>query len=128
MQKQRGMTFIGILILVIIGVAFTLLVVKLSPSYIEFFSVKKIMSAMANDPAFPGMSANEIRGSFDRRATIDYVTTVTGKDLDISKEDGQNVASIEYSQKIPLVWNISACMDFAASTAGSAKKPLLKGE
>ncbi len=126
MKKQRGMSFIGTLILIVLGVSITLLVVKLAPAYIEFFSVKKVLAAMAQDPAFPAMSPAEVRDSFDRRANIDYITTVTGKDLDLSKEDGQNVASIEYSQKIPLVLNVSACLDFSASTASSGKPA--KGE
>ena len=121
MKNQRGMSFIGILVLVVLGVSITLLVVKLTPAYIEFFSVKKVMSAMAKDTAFQNMSPKEIRDSFDRRATIDYITTVSGKDLDLSKDNGQNVASLEYAQKIPLLLNISACLDFSASTAKSSK-------
>jgi hypothetical protein len=123
-HHQRGMSIISILILVVLGVSIVLLVVKLTPAYIEFFSVKKIMATMAKDPAFPGMSPKEIRDSFDRRATIDYVTTVTGKDLDLTKDNGENVASVEYAQKIPLVLNISACLDFEASTAGTKSAPL----
>jgi len=125
-HHQRGMTFISILVLVVLGVSIVLLVVKLTPAYIEFFSVQKIMSTMAKDPAFPGMSPKEIRDSFDRRATIDYVTSVKGSDLDLSKDNGENVASVEYAQKIELVFNISACLDFSASTAGTKSKPLLK--
>ncbi len=121
MKNQRGMSFIALLILVVLGVSITLLVVKLSPAYIEFFSVKKVMSAMSKDPAFASMGPKEIRESFDRRATIDYITTVTGKDLDLSKDNGQNVASVDYAQKIPLLLNISACLDFSASTAKSSK-------
>lgn len=117
MKHQRGMTFISMMILIVLGVSITLLGVKLAPSYIEFFSVQKIMSAMSKDPAFPTMSPQEVRNSFDRRATIDYVDSVNGKDLDLSKENGQNVASIEYSKKIPLVLNISACLEFEASTS-----------
>jgi len=121
MKNQRGMSFIGTLVLIVLGVSITLLVVKLAPAYIEFFSVKKVLATMAQDPAFPAMSPTEIRNSFDRRANIDYITTVTGKDLDLSKDNGQNVASMEYSQKIPLLFNISACLDFSASTASSGK-------
>ena len=126
MKHQRGMTFISMMILIILGISITLLGVKLTPSYIEFFSVKKVLSAMAKDPAFPIMSPQEMRNSFDRRATIDYIDSVNGKDLDLSKENGQNVASIEYAKKIPLVLNISACLDFEASTADSSKAT--KGE
>jgi len=119
MQRQRGLSFISILILIVLGVSITLLVVKLTPAYIEYFSVKKIMSTIAKDPAFPNMSPREIRDSFDRRASIDYVTSV----------NGANVASVEYSLKIPLVVNVSACLAFDASTSSSraAPKPL-RGE
>jgi len=129
MQRQRGLSFISILILIVLGVSITLLVVKLTPAYIEYFSVKKIMSAIAKDPAFPNMSPREIRDSFDRRASIDYVTAVNGNDLDLSKDNGANVASLEYSLKIPLVVNVSACLAFDASTSSSraAPKPL-RGE
>ena len=126
MKYQRGMSFFSMMILIVLGISIVLLGVKLTPSYIEFFSVKKIMSAMAKDSAFPSMSPQEIRNSFDRRATIDYVDTVNGKDLDLSKENGQNVASIEYAKKIPLVLNISACLEFVASTESSSKPT--KGE
>lgn len=126
MKYQRGMSFFSMMILIVLGISIVLLGVKLTPSYIEFFSVKKIMSAMAKDPAFPTMSPQEIRNSFDRRATIDYVDAVNGKDIDLSKENGQNVASIEYAKKIPLVLNISACLEFVASTESSSKPT--KGE
>ena len=124
MHYQRGMSFISILVLIVLGVSITLLVVKLTPAYIEFFAVKKIMSTMAKDPAFANMSPKQIRDSFDRRANIGYVTSVTGKDLDLSKESGENVASVEYAQKIPLVLNINACLDFTSSTSDAAGKPL----
>ncbi len=119
MKYQRGMSFISMMILIVLGISITLLVVKLAPSYIEFFSVKKVIATMAKDPAFTTMSPQEIRGSFDRRATISYIDSVNGKDLVLSKESGQNVASIDYTKNIPLVLNISACLEFEASTAGS---------
>lgn len=117
MKNQRGMSFISMMILIVLGISITLLVVKLTPSYIEFFSVKKVLSAMAKDSAFATMSPTEARNSFDRRATIDYIDSVNGKDLVVTKENGQNVATIEYSKRIPLVLNISACLEFDASTA-----------
>ena len=128
MQRQRGLSFISILILIVLGVSITLLVVKLTPAYLEFFSVKKIMSTMAKDPAFPNMSPGEVRNSFDRRASIDYVTSVTGSDLDLSKDNGANVASVEYSLKIPLAVNVSACLAFDASTSSGRTSKPLRGE
>ena len=42
---------------------------------------------------------------------------VTASDLDITKEDGRIVMSIEYSRKVKLFGNVSLLIDFSASTA-----------
>ena len=119
MKKQKGITLVGML-LVATGIFFVaVILMKIVPAYIEYYSVKKVLSAMANDPAFPGMSIQEIRVSFDRRANIDNITAVKGADLDISKVDGEPVATAEYSVKTPLFGNLSAWMDFKGSTAKS---------
>jgi len=122
MHRQRGMSFIGILILVILGLSIVLLVVKLFPAYQEFYGVKQVMTSIAKDPSFSNMSPADIRNSFDRKASIQYVTVVNGNDLDLAKINGENVASIEYEQRIPLAFNISACLEFSASTAESKGK------
>lgn len=120
MNKQRGISFISLVLMIALGVTIVLIGAKLAPAYIEFFAVKKVLAAMAQDPAFPDMSPKELRDSFNRRATIDYIQSIQAKDLDIAKEDGQNVVSAEYSLKIHLIGNVSACLDFFASTSQTA--------
>jgi hypothetical protein len=113
------MTFIGWVVVLALVISYVLIGVKVVPAYMEYFSVKKVLATMAKEPGFGGMNAKEIMDSFDRRATIDYISVITSKDLDITKVDGENVVSVEYSQKIPLVYNISVVLDFSASTAGT---------
>ena len=72
---------------------------------------------MSNDVELQNMSVREARASFDRRAVIDNITAVAGTDLEISREGGEMVVSAQYSVKTPLFGNLSACMDFSASTA-----------
>ncbi len=125
MNKQKGITLVGML-LVAGGIFFVaLIVMKIVPAYIDFFSVRKVMTAMANDPAFPTMSVKEIRASFARRASIDNITGIKSEDLDISKADGETVVIAEYAVKTPLFGNLSAYMDFTATTAkdSSGSKP-----
>jgi len=112
-NKQRGMTTFSVVFL-IGGIAVAaFLVLKLLPPYLEYFSVKKVMAAMAKQEDLQNMTPPDIRKAFDRRASIDNITVVEGKDLEISKESGDTVVSVEYSVKIPLVANISAVVDFA---------------
>lgn len=117
MNKQKGITVVGML-LVATGIFFiALIVMKIVPAYIEYFSVKKVINAMANDPALPTMSVKEIRDSFSRRASIDNITGIKSDELDISKSAGETVVIAEYAVKTPLLGNLSAYMDFTATTA-----------
>lgn len=121
MHKQQGMTFIG-LVLVIAGIVFVAVIgMKLVPAYIEYFSVKKAIAKIANDPSFNEMSRNDIVASFNRTAVIDNITVIEGKNLTMEKnEAGQTVVSADYQALVPLMGNVSALLDFSASTDDAA--------
>lgn len=118
-KNQQGMTFFGVMFVGMAVVFSAILVMKLIPPYLEYWSVKKIIGVMAKDSALPGMAPQEVRSSFARRAVIDNVKVITGKDLNISKERGQTVVSAEYSVTVPIVGNLSALIEFQASTQDS---------
>lgn len=117
MKKQSGMTFVGFVIIAVIAIAILLAGVKIVPDYIEFFGVKKIIKRIGDDSNFDSMSKSEIMKSFDKGAVVGYVTVVNGKDLIFSTDaDGRKVISVEYQVVKPLAMNLSALMDFEAST------------
>ena len=39
-----------------------------------------------------------------------------GRDLDISKAGGETIVTAAWSQKVPLFYNLNACMDFVVTT------------
>jgi hypothetical protein len=117
-KKQGGMTFFGFIIVAAIVLSIVLAGVKIVPDYIEFFGVKKIIQKIGNEPNFEGMGKKEITEMFDHGAAAGYVTVVHGSDLQISKdENGKQVVTVEYQVVKPLAFNLSALMDFKASTA-----------
>lgn len=124
-KNQQGMTFLGVIFVGFMVVAVAILAMKLIPPYMEFWSVHKILGAMSNDPSFAQMTPRDVQESFDRRANIDYVTVIAGKDLDVSKVRGQTVAEANYNVTVPIVGNLSALIEFHDSTKGS--KPAGKG-
>lgn len=117
MHKQRGMTFIGFVLVAIVGLCLVLAGIKITPAYIEFMTVKKIIAKIGNEPSFEEMSKSDIQSEFDKGANIGYVTVVTGKDVNIGKDSsGKKVVSVEYQVVKPLAGNLSALMDFKATT------------
>lgn len=117
LNKQKGMTFIG-LVLVIAAVVFIAVIgIKVTPAYLEFFSIKKIINKIGHEGNFPQMSKKEIIDEFDKGANISYVTVIQGSDLVIEKSDTGNLVKAEYQVVLPIVANASILLDFSASTA-----------
>jgi len=118
MKKQRGMTFLGFVIIAAIAICIVLAGVKVLPDYVEYMGVKKIIQKIGNEPELDQMSKKDIIKEFDKGAAAGYVSVVKGADLQITKdENGKQVVSVEYQVVKPLAFNLSALMDFEASTA-----------
>ncbi len=115
--KQRGMTFIGLVLVIAAVVFLAVLGMKMTPAYIEFFGVKKIINKIANESNFNEMSKKEITQMFDNGASVGYVTVIKGSDLVVEKGESGNVVTAEYQVTIPIVANVSVLLDFNATTA-----------
>jgi len=118
--KQRGLTMFGFLFVAIILVAMALLAMKLVPAYIEFFSVKKVIASMGQEPELRSKSNAEIRTDFSKRADVAYVTVVKPQDLSIDRSGGAPVISADYEYRTKLVGNVSLVVDFSASSDPNA--------
>lgn len=113
-RRQLGVGLGGLLLGGFVLIVVALLGMKLAPSYIEFFAVKKAVNALASERA--GASPAEIRRSFDQRATVDDITSIKGSDLEITKDGATVVIAAAYRKEIPLFANIGVYIDFAASS------------
>jgi hypothetical protein len=114
--RQRGVSMIGFLLLAVVVIFFAMLAMKLVPAYIEFFSVKKILVAMAQEGDTKSMSNADLRTSFAKRANVGYVTVVKPEDLSIDRSGGNVVISVDYEYRTALIGNISLVVDFSASS------------
>jgi len=115
-KKQRGATFLGMLIVGAMIVFVALIAMKMFPAYSEFFTVKKVMRAMKDEP-LGEMSKKEIMQSFDKRANVAYIESVKGSDLTVEKgTGGETVLTVEYQIVKPIIGNVSVQMDFTASS------------
>jgi hypothetical protein len=117
MKKQRGMGFLGTLIVVIAGIMVVLAGLRIAPAYIEYFAVKSILRTMASSAEVQGGNTKEIRNAFDKRASMDNIGSIKGEDLDIIKSGNETVVSANYTVKTPLAGNASVVIDFSASTS-----------
>jgi len=116
MFRQRGISLMGLIVTLAVVGFVGVMAAKLLPAYIDYFAVKKIFAAMEQAGDLKG-SVHDIRKSFERRNDIENAQDVHPEDLEITKEGGETVMSVSWSKKVPLVSNISACLDFYVTTA-----------
>ena len=114
-SKQLGISLGGLMAGAVVLIVFAMIGMKLLPSYIEFFAIKKAVNALASE-AKGGTTVTEIRKSFDQRATIDDINSVKGADLEVTKDGGTVVVAVAYRKEIPLVANVGVYIDFRAAS------------
>lgn len=116
MKRQAGVTFIGMVLIAILVVFAAIIGIRLVPAYIEYATIVKHLRDLAHDPETKGLPPRDIQAAFNRRAVIDDIRSVTGQDVDVVKEGDGVTLSVDYSKKIKLVGNVSACIDFTAKS------------
>ena len=114
--RQRGITLLGLVIGSFVLVFVALLVMRVLPSYIEYFTIKKAVVSISNEMRGRGGSANEARRAFDSRQAIDDFQAVKAADLEITKQGNGFQIVAAYRKEIPLFANIGIYIDFAASS------------
>ncbi|MBK5205813.1 MAG: DUF4845 domain-containing protein [Polaromonas sp.] len=94
-HQQRGISFIGLLfvggVLACIGV----LASQVVPTLIEFQEITKAASK-----ATEGNTVTEVRSIFDKAAAIDDIKSISGKDLEVTKEGDKTVVAFAYTREI----------------------------
>jgi hypothetical protein len=116
LRTQRGVGFIGIIFVFAVVAVVLLLGLKLVPVYLELFSIKKVMAAMAQGEEVKSGTVTDIRKSFDRRAVIDNIQAVTSADLEITKEGGDTVVVAAWQHRVSLFTGYTLLVDFSVST------------
>ena len=118
-KSQSGLSLIGVLFVGAVLGALVILGLKLVPVMTEYYGVKRSINAVASEADPQNASVSQLRSAFAKRATVDDISSVAPSDLDITKEDGRIVISVDYSRKIPLFSNVSLVIDFSATTGSS---------
>lgn len=117
-RRQRGLSLISLIFFGIVGVALLVLGAKIVPVVAEYIAVERAIQKIKNE----GTTVSEVRAAFDRFAVIDDIKSITGRDLDITKEGDQIVVSFAYQKRIPIMDNVHLLIDFSGSTRDRNRK------
>jgi hypothetical protein len=94
-NKQSGISFIGVLFVVGVLAFVGVIAAQALPTVLEFQAITKAATKATEGNSVPGA-----RAIFDKAAQIDDIKSITGKDLEVTKEGDKTVVSFAYNKEI----------------------------
>lgn len=85
-HAQRGMTVIGMLLLLVVIGFVALIAMKVLPMYIEYYTIKSTIESIRKEPQLAQMSTADIHNSIQKRFDIGYVDRLKARDLRIRND------------------------------------------
>jgi hypothetical protein len=115
-KGQQGLSLLGLIFAGFVLIFAALLLMKVTPSYLEYFAIKKAVVSIANETRGRGVAVSEIRRRFDNRSAVDDFSSVKATDLEITKEGNDYVISASYRREVPLFGHVGLYFDFSVSS------------
>jgi hypothetical protein len=113
MRRQRGVTMIGWIFL-LIPMALTLYAaIRIGPVYLNYWRIIDAMQKTATElRSDETLNANTIQVSLNKRFDIGYVDKITTKDIEIKKGGSGWEMTVGYDGEAPLFGNVKLVVAF----------------
>jgi hypothetical protein len=111
---ESGVSLSGLIVVLIVLGALALVAIKVTPAFLEYRAVKDSI-AKAKAEAGSG-TVREIQQAFDKNAGVNDVSSISGRDLVITRDGGSTEISFAYEKRVPLAGNVSLLLDFTGTT------------
>ena len=101
LSAQRGITMLGLLLWAILIGIVAMVGLKVFPTVNEYLTIQRAVDKVANQGL---TTVPEIRAAFDRQKEVEYsIQSISGKDLDITKENDKVVIRFAYNRELELM-------------------------
>jgi hypothetical protein len=120
LQKQKGLTFISWLVILIVAGFLVFVAIKITPVYIDHYAVKSVLETVKNDPLSARKSKKDIREMITKRLYVNNIRHVNRDHIKIERSGKKTKIRVAYEESRHIVYNISLVMTFEDSVEFSA--------
>jgi len=114
-RRERGMTALGVLIVVVFLGMFVYGGMRLVPAYIEYYNAAKAVSGLTAADLGGSVSEDSIRASLERRFDVSDVTSIRASDVVISATKTGWLLHMSYTVDVPFLGNLTLRAHFDKS-------------
>lgn len=111
-KKQRGLTFISWLVILIVAGFLVMVGIKIAPVYIDHFAVMKTLESVKNEPFAERKSKTELRSMIMKRLDINSIRHVTKDNITVKGSPGSRTINIAYEVRKHIAYNAALVMTF----------------
>lgn len=112
LRQQRGLSIFGVILLGVVVVFLVLAGARLVPAVTEYLAIDRVVQKIR----YEGNTVAGLRDAFDRHAALDNIKSISGKDLEITKDGDRIVISYAYPYQVKVFDNVRLVIDFAGTT------------
>ncbi len=113
-HSQRGITLIGWIILLVPVAVCVFAIIRLTPIYLNYYSVVKFMNVVAsqNKGGGSGVSADGLHRELEKNFIVGYIEHPAAKDIDIHRDGSKWAMVADYEDVVPMFANVSLLVQF----------------
>ncbi len=119
-NKQKGMTGISIMAILIVIAFVALIFLKIMPVYFDSFKVGDVVSGLKEERGLGEKPNSEIVKIILKRLDVNMVSDVTKEHIFIEKIKGQVLVDVEYEVRKPMFGNLDVIITFKKSVEAPA--------
>jgi hypothetical protein len=114
-QRQRGMTFLGLVTILVILGAGLYAGIRLVPVYLDYMKVARSLEQVADEHAAIDTNPEMIRRSLERRWDVEDAKGIGWKEIEIRKENEGYALTAAYDVETPFIANVYLLARFEKS-------------
>ena len=122
LKQQQGLSIIALLVVLLMAGALGFFGLKVGPTYMENWTLKKMMKDLETDDAVIGKNPMTIQNVVIKRAIINGAYDITPKNLEIKRRGKSSEVTLNYVVSKQLAGNMDIVMTFK-ETAYIAASP-----
>ncbi|MCZ6890497.1 MAG: DUF4845 domain-containing protein [Gammaproteobacteria bacterium] len=114
-SRQRGLSFAGWLILVVVSVVVITLALRIIPHYVDYYAISTVVDSLPRDHVH-NMTKKAIRKAISRRLKVNNVRDLPVREIfTIVRGKGATRLELNYERRANLIGNMHVVMKFEKS-------------
>jgi hypothetical protein len=111
-RRQSGMSILGILCVMLMLGFFAMCIIRMTPPFLEYLSVKDIIARIAMEPDTVNESNSDIRRKIANVFNTNQIYKLDPNEVEIYTKSGKTYIDANYEVRLPVMWRIDSVMKF----------------